>query len=280
MLCTLKEILDDAREKKYCVGMFDTFTLESARGVVEAAEETKSPIILATVESFIPGWSLEVVADLLLPIAKRASVPVGVHLDHGFTEGAIKRAIELGFTSIMYDCSTKPFDENASLCAEMVDYAHKNGVSVECELGNVALGEGGKSSEAGYQYTKPKEVEEFVARTNTDALAIAIGTEHGVYSSKPVLNIELIKEIRALTDAALVLHGGSGLSTEDFQNCIKAGIQKMNIYTDIGTAACEASREALKDSSTTIYELSLAMRDAVRKVAAEKMTIFGSNGKA
>lgn len=280
MLVNLKEILDDARARKYGVGMFNTFNIELALGVLEAAEETKSPVIFGTAEALLDCCDIDTVASFLIPMARNASVPVVLHLDHGYTEETLKHAIGAGFTSVMYDCSTRPFGENIALCAEMASYAHERGVSVEGELGHVSFDEGGAGDGKGYAYTEPTDVKEFVERTGIDALAIAIGTEHGVYKTKPVLDIGRLKEIRGATDTNLVLHGGSGLSVGDLQACIRYGIQKINIFTDISIAASEAAYEYVKQYGPTINEISPRMREAVKKVAIQKMTDFGSVGKA
>ncbi len=280
MLCTLKEVLDDARAKKYGVGMFNAFNVELALGVFEAAEELQSPIIIGTAQALLPCASLELVASFLLPMIKKSKLPVALHLDHAFDESVIKEAIGVGFTSVMYDCSMKSFKENVERCASLTEYAHERNVSVEGELGHVALDEGGTGEGRGYVYTEPREVQDFVKLTGVDALAIAIGTEHGVYASKPVLDIERLKEIRALTDANLVLHGGSGLSLSDIQNCIESGIQKINIYTDISIAACGAAVKEIEDNGPAMNEVSVVMKEAVKKTARRKMIDFGSAGQA
>lgn len=273
MLVNLKEILQDAKSRNYGVGMFNTFGIEMAKGVLEAAEETGSPVIFGSAEVLLPCCDLETLATFLIPMAKKASVPVVVHLDHGYTEKIIKKAVDLGFTSVMYDCSALPFEENARNCARIAAYAHAFGASVEGELGHVAF-----DGEKGDNYTQPEQVEKFVELTDVDALAVAIGTEHGVYKSKPVLDIERLKEIRAVTDRALVLHGGSGLSLKDLQSCIKNGIQKVNIYTDISMAACDSAHEYVEKKGRNIEGMSVFMKDAIKKVAMQKMIDFGSSG--
>ena len=280
MLVNLKQILEDARIRGYGVGMFNTFNIEMALGVLEAAEETQSPVIFGTAEALLDCCDIDTAASFLVPMAKKASVPVALHLDHGYTEETLKHAIEAGFTSVMYDCSTELLEENIARCAEMAFYAHERGVSVEGELGHVAFDEGGEGEYKGYAYTEPMDVKEFVEKTKIDALAIAIGTEHGVYKSKPVLDIERLKEIRSITDTNLVLHGGSGLSVNDLQECIRYRIQKINIYTDISIAASEAAYRYVKQYGPVIDKISPLMREAVKKVAVQKMTDFGSVGKA
>jgi len=280
MLVNLKEVLDHARINNYAVGMFNTFNIEMAKGILDAAEQTRSPVIFGTAEALLPCCDIETVSYFLIPMAKKASVPVVVHLDHGYTESILKQAIDTGFTSVMYDCSMKPFEENLMLCREMAEYAHKHGASVEGELGHLTFEEGGSGGNEDYIYTEPEEVEEFVERSNIDALAIAIGTEHGVYKSKPVLDIERLKKIRGITDTNLVLHGGSSLELKDLQACIKNGIQKVNIYTDVSIVVCDAASESIKKNGKAIDKVSIAMREASQKIATQKMIELGSCGKA
>ncbi len=279
MLITLREMLDEAKKGKYGVGMFNAFNIELARGVMEAAEETRSPVIFSTAEALLPYCDLEMAASFLLPMLKKATIPVVLHLDHGFADGVLKKAIEVGFTSVMYDCSTRPYEENVALCADMTDFAHKKGVSVEGELGHVAFDETGSVGSGGYEYTKVEEVRDFAQRTKVDALAIAIGTEHGPYSEKPVLDLKRLAEIRENTDTNLVLHGGSGLSDDAFRDCVKNGIQKINIYTDISYAASRAAHDFVEHNTPNIHEVSEAMREAVKKATIEKLMIFGCAGK-
>lgn len=280
MLVSMKEILDDARLNNYGVGMFNTFNIELAKGVMEAAEETKSPIIFGTAEGLLPCCDLETLVSFLKPMAEKTCVPVALHLDHGYTVEIIKQAIDLGFTSIMYDLSAKTFEENIKGCSEMVNYAHKFGVSVEAELGNVVFDKSLSDEEVAYKYTKPEEVEEFIARTGVDALAIAIGTQHGVYKTKPKLDIDRLCAIRAKTNTNLVLHGGSGLDEGQLKDCIANGIQKINIYTDIGIAACEEIVDTIQNKGKIIEEVSVRMRQVTKEVAKQKMVNFGSVGKA
>lgn len=189
MLVSMKEILDDARKRQYGVGMFNTFDIALARGVIEAAEETQSPIIIGTAEALLHCCDLSTLVSFIKPMIEKASVPIALHLDHGMTESVIKEAISLGFTSVMYDLSEQSFEENVAGCREMTKYAHNYGVSVEAELGNVVFDNTLSAEELAYKYTKPEEVLEFVEKTNVDALAIAIGTQHGVYKTKPKLDI-------------------------------------------------------------------------------------------
>ncbi len=277
MLVTMKEILDDARKRHYGVGMFNTFSVEMALGVMEAAEELKAPVIIGTAEGLLDCCDLELAGAMLGLIARRASVPVALHLDHGFTEGVVKKAIACGFTSVMYDMSEAPYEENAKGLRDMAAYAHARGVSLEAELGHVVFD---TAEDTGYVYTRAQDVEDFVSRTHVDALAIAIGTAHGVYKEKPVLDLERLRGIRAVTDVGLVLHGGSGLSDEDFRNVVVDGIQKINIYTDVSYAASQAACDLVAGGDKRIERVSARMREASKAAAMHKLNLFGCAGRA
>ena len=277
MLVTMKEVLHDAQKNHYGVGLFNTVNMEMARGVIEAAEELRSPVIIGTAEVLLKYTPLDVLSDLLRPMAERASVPVVLHFDHGLTREKTVEALKSGFTSVMYDCSTLPFDQNAAAVAEMTAFAHLYGATVEGELGHV--GSNALPNEEEDLYTRPEDAKEYVERTNVDALAVAIGTAHGVYKTKPVLDIGRLKEIRACVDTPLVLHGGSGLSDDDFRSCISEGICKVNIFTDINLAAERAAALACQGGggmAKCIPEIVQAVKDA----AEIKIKLFGSAGKA
>ena len=277
MLVTLNEVLNDAQRNHYGVGLFNTINFEMARGVIEAAEELDSPVIIGTAESLTKYTPLKELSWLLKPLAEEASVPVVLHFDHGLTEAKIVEALKLGFSSIMYDCSTFPYEENVERVARMTEFAHMFGVTVEGELGHVGANDNPDAETD--MYTTPEEAADYAARTGIDALAVAIGTAHGEYREKPVLDLERLAEIRAAVDVPLVLHGGSGLSDEDFRNCIKGGICKVNIYTDINLAAAHAVA-AYYNESRKMDRLIPEMVAAVKAATIEKMMIFGSQGKA
>lgn len=280
MLVSLNEVLKDAQRNKYAVGLFNTVNLEMAKGVMAAAEETKSPVIIGTAEVLLPYAGLEELASLLVPMAKKASVPVVVHFDHGLTPEIIIKSMALGFSSVMYDCSTGSFEENIEKCAEMKKIAASFGASIEAELGHVGSAAGSAEETDGLDgvYTEPAQAKEFVERTQVDALAIAIGTAHGAYRCKPVLNLEILREIAAAITTPLVLHGGSGLSNEDFKNCINGGISKVNIFTDINCAAARAAAESYRDGCG-MTDLMGNIALAVKKATIEKMKIFGCINK-
>ena len=275
MLVTLSEILKDAEERKYGVGLFNMLNLEMARGIIEAAEEQRSPLILGVAEVHLPLIPFEYAALIMNDIAKKATVPVCLHFDHGVSFDKIKAAVDAGFSSVMYDGSALPYEENIKNSLEISRMAHAKGVSVEAELGHVGGGEGGTDDGIEEMYTKVEQVIDFNRRAEIDALAVAIGTAHGKYKTKPVLDINRLAEIYKVSDKPLVLHGGSGLTDDDFRNTIANGIRKINICTEM----CIAAREAYLASANHEILFDDA-KNAVKKVVVGKMQLFGSAGKA
>ena len=227
MLATLKDVLLPAQRNHYAVGLFNTVNLEMARGVLAAAEALRSPVIIGTAEVLLPFAPLEPLADLLLPMAKRATVPVVLHYDHGLTFEQCMLALKYGFSSIMYDCSTCGYAHNVEQVRALADIAHAFGATVEAELGHVGNTEGADSQEninPSDYYTDPEQAVDFVQRTHADALAIAVGTAHGAYRLPPKLDFARIEAIAARIPTPLVLHGGSGLADDDFRRAIACGI--------------------------------------------------------
>lgn len=275
MLVTLSEILKDAEERKYGVGLFNMLNLEMARGIIEAAEEERSPLILGVAEVHLPLIPFEYAALIMNDIAKKATVPVCLHFDHGVSFDKIRAAVDAGFSSVMYDGSALPYEENIKNSLEISRMAHAKGVSVEAELGHVGGGEGGTDDGIEEMYTKVEQVIDFNRRAEIDALAVAIGTAHGKYKTKPVLDINRLAEIYAVSDKPLVLHGGSGLSDDDFRNTIANGIRKINICTEM----CIAAREAYLASANHEILFDDA-KNAVKRVVQGKMQLFGSSNKA
>jgi len=276
MLVTLKEILRDAEEKKYAVGLFNMLNLETARGIIEAAEEERAPVILGVAEVHLPYIPFAYAALIMRKIAEDAPVPVCLHFDHGTDPGAILAAAKGGFSSVMIDGSALPFAENVRKTREIAEAVRGLGVSVEAELGHV--GGGGDGSESLSEYTDPAQVRDFVEQTGIDALAVAVGTAHGKYTKPPVLNIELLAEIRRASAVPLVLHGGSGLSDADFARTIQNGIRKVNICTELCVAAHRAYAEAYNQGMNFEPAL-MAAKDAVKEVARGKIRLFGSEGR-
>ena len=284
MLVTMNDVLKSARSGHYAVGLFNAVSLEMTQGIIAAAEETNSPVIFGTAEVLLPYNGLEDLAMILIPMAKRAKVPVVVHLDHGLKKETCLKALELGFSSIMYDCSTDSYEENCRKVKEMADIAHSYGASIEGELGHVGQAEGAATAEqvdyAAQFYTKPEEARDFVEKTGVDALAIAVGTAHGAYKLPPKLDFARIRQIASAIDTPLVLHGGSGLADEDFKKAIAAGISKVNIFTDLNVAAVDAVFRDFTDRNKGIIELLPSVRNSVKQSVTEKMELFGSCGKA
>lgn len=279
MLVNLNDVLHDAKKNKYAVGLFNTVNLEMAEGVIAAAEETKSPVIIGTAEVLLPYAGLEELSYFLIPMAKRASIPVVVHFDHGLSKELIYKSIELGFSSVMYDCSVLSYEENCRETKEMVEFAHSKNITVEAELGHIGANEGSAETGSDHSiYTEPEEAQDFYSKTNVDALAIAIGTAHGAYKSTPKLDFDRLKTISGMIPVPLVLHGGSGLSKEDFQKSIEYGISKVNIFTDINVASAKAAHDQYKEG-IGMTDIMPGIKNAVKMATIEKMKIFGSINK-
>ena len=278
MLVNLNDVLHPAQKNHYAVGLFNAVNLELARGIIAAAEATQSPVIVGTAQVLFPYGPLEEVSYYLIPMAKKANVPVVVHLDHGLDKETCIKALDLGFTSIMYDCSTDSFEENIRKVKEMADLAHERGATIEGELGHV--GNNGDGTDPALFYTQPEVAKEFVERTGVDALAIAVGNAHGAYKLPPKLDFQRIRTIRNTVDVPLVLHGGSGLTENDFKRAIQEGISKVNIFTDINVAAVEAEFKKFNSMGKGIIDLIPAAVEAVKQEAEKKMTLFGSNTHA
>ncbi|MEE1224216.1 MAG: class II fructose-bisphosphate aldolase [Clostridia bacterium] len=279
MLVTLNEILKDAEERKYGVGLFNHLNLEMANGIIAAAEEEKSPVILGVAEVHLPSIPFEYAAAIMCESAKNASVPVCLHFDHGTDYAKIMKAIDNGFSSVMYDGSALPFEENIANTKEVSKVAHALGLTVEAELGHVGQGDDCDGDDYREMFTKVDEVNEFIERADVDALAVAVGTAHGPYKTKPQLDLQRLSEIYAVSKKPLVLHGGSGLTDDDFRNTIKNGIRKVNICTEICNAAynsyCESKAKGIPFEAAVIEA-----REAVKASVARFMRLFGSSGKA
>jgi len=285
MLVNMNDVLRPAKKGKYAVGLFNAVNLELARGIIAAAESTRSPVIMGTAEVLLPYGPLDEVSYYLIPMAKKASVPVVVHLDHGLTYDTCIKALKLGFSSIMYDCSTDTYEENVRKVKEMADIAHSYGATIEGELGHVGDNEGSAEGSDHMEdpskfFTDPKLAKDFVDKTGVDALAIAVGNAHGAYKLPPKLDFERIRTIANTVDVPLVLHGGSGLSDNDFRQAIKDGISKVNIFTDINVAAVEAEFKKFSSMDKGVIDLIPAAVEAVKLASMNKMELFSSTGKA
>lgn len=291
MLVTMKEILKDAKEKKYAVGAFNVPNLESIQAVISAAEELQVPVIIQHAEVHENLISLQEIGPIMLDYAKRASVPVCVHLDHGASFDMCIQAIRLGFTSIMYDASAKSYEENFEETKEVVKIAHAAGVSVEAELGHIftsSVGGGEGRGAVGAEdfaslddcYTDPVTAKNFVEGTGVDALAISFGTTHGVYLTEPKLDLNRITEIKNEIDIPFVMHGGSGVSDEDFKTAIHNGITKINYYTYGAMAGGNKIKEMIENNENEkvfFHDLIAAGKEGIKEDVKKAMTVFADS---
>lgn len=279
MLVTMNDILLPAKKGGYGVGFFNAVNVEMARAIIETAEKLHAPVMVGTAEVLLPAMDLERVAEYLIPMAEKASVPVCVHYDHGLTFERCMEALKLGFTSVMYDCSTESYEENVKKVAEMVKICHGMGVTVEGELGHVGDNAGaGKLENPSDYFTDPDMAVDFVQKTGVDSLAVAVGNAHGDYAFPPKLDFERIDVISKKTDLPLVLHGGSGLADDDFRTAVKLGVSKVNIFTDIDKAGKAGVEEGIAAGAKTMMGLIPYEINAMKKVVEEKMRLFGSAG--
>lgn len=288
MLVTMKEMLGHAKEHHYAIPAFDVSNYEMMRAVLDVCEEERSPALLMMLGVDLAGKGLPLLSSMVRAASEFYTVPVCLHLDHATNMEDIKAAVEAGFSSVMYDGSALPFAENAAMTKAVVDYAHANGVTVEAELGHVGNAMVGNENDSVENedpedtLTLPSEVIKFVEMTDVDALAVAIGTAHGVYKKTPTLRIDRLDEITAVCDRPLVLHGGSGTPDDQMQTAIHHGITKINIYSDVVGAMNEGLRNKLnsiKNPSTwpafVFEEARVKMKEAIRT----KIRVFGSNGR-
>lgn len=283
MLCTLNEVLPHARKNHYAVTAFDYDHDVYVRPILEICEEKRAPVIMQALPPDLEGRGMYYMAGIIKSVANAYTVPIVMHLDHAESFDLIKRCIKHGFSSVMFDGSHLPFAENIRQTREVVDYAHARGVTVEAELGFVAGTDIGGGDTGDSRLTEPKEVEEFVEKTGVDALAISIGTAHGVYKSAPVLDIKRLAEIMAVTDVPLVLHGGSGTPEDQLTQAIKGGITKLNIYADLRlgmNSQLPAVSAAIDKRKDEVPDRVLApFCKGVRDVALEKIELTMSTGR-
>ena len=258
-LVTMDKLLRDARAKGIGAGAFNVGNLEMVKGAVQAAEETNTPIILQIAEVRLGHSPLDYIGPMMVQAAKDASVDVAVHFDHGKTAAAIHKALELGFTSVMYDGSGETLDENIRKTNAVVQLARSYGATVEAELGRVGGSEDGGAGHSAL-YTDPAEAVHFCKETGIDALAIAIGNAHGNYKQAPSLAFDVLQEIREKVDIPLVLHGGSGITDAEFQKLIRSGITKVNIATASFNAVAKSVEDHIRaDIPHNYFTISEAM---------------------
>lgn len=283
MLVTLNDVLPAAREGHYAVPAFDTREDLMVRAVLETAEQQRSPVIVMLLEPELSGNGMPYAAGLVKAVADYHSVPVVLHLDHSTNVDLVRACIEFGFSSVMFDGSRLGFDENAAITKSVVEMAHPRGVTVEAELGFVGgrtLDDKGSTESV---LTEPDDVVRFAEATGCDALAVSIGTAHGVYRSQPTLNIDRLREINAISPVPLVLHGGSGTPDDQVQNAIRHGISKLNVYADLRVAMYEglnATAGSFERTDPLPNEMLQPMRDRLGATIAQKMRMCYAAGRA
>jgi len=275
-LQSMVPMLKKAQTEGYAVGLFNAHSLEGIMAILEAATEQRSPVIVAPF--LVPRRAA---VALIRELAADLPVPVAIELDHGRDFGAVMECIRAGFTDVMIDASTQPYEENVALTQKVVEAGHAVGVGVEAEIGHVGRGEDYADVDARRAtLTRPEDAARFAADTGVDLLAVAIGSAHGLYKGEPELDLERLRQIRAVVDVPLGLHGGSGLSSEDFQAAIAGGICKVNIYTNMALAAVDAMRESLADTRVNYIGAQRAIQEAIKQVVVHCMQVFGSVGGA
>jgi len=277
MLVNLNEVLKDAQKNKYGVGLFNTTDTDMAEAAIAAAEELRAPLIVGTAEILLPGGELKLILPSIIEAAKRATVPVVVHYDHGLTFDRCMEALQLGCTSVMFDGSVTDYAQNVADTREVVKIAHAFGATVEGEIGHV--GQAANPDAPDDRYTTVAEALDYANATGIDALAVAIGTAHGAYKSAPKLDLSRLQEIRDALEIPLVLHGGSGLTDDDFRNTIAHGISKVNIYTDLCLAGVRGMREGIEKGLSYLDIRNLKVQ-RIKEEVIKKMLVFGCRDRA
>lgn len=272
-LVTLKDLLKRADGRNIAVGAFSVGNMEMVLGAVKAAEKLNTSIIIQIAEVRLPTSPLEVIGPLMVAAAENSSVDICVHLDHGLNYETVEKALDIGFTSVMLDGSLLPFEENIALTQKVAKKAKEYGASVEAELGVVGGNEGGGKGHA-IQCTDPHIANEFCQRTGIDALAVAIGNAHGHYTVTPELRLDILEKIHKSCNTPLVLHGGSGITPDAFQECIRNGIRKINIATASFDAVVNSSKFALGKEKANYFSLSAAVADGVCENVEKHIRIF------
>ena len=280
-LVTSKKMLLDAQKGGYAVGAFNVENMEMVKAVIAAAEELKAPVMLQTTPSTVKYGTLETFFGMVSAEAKKATVPVCLHLDHGSSYELAVQALKAGYTSVMIDGSHEEFEDNIAMTQKVVEVAKIYGVPVEAELGKV----GGKEDDLECDEdtnTDPKEAAEFAERTGVDSLAVAIGTAHGFYVGTPVLDKVRVSEIKKVVDCPLVLHGASGLTEEDVKECVERGMCKVNFATELRVAYTDACKKLYAEKPDTFdpKKFGVVAMDAVKELVKNRMIMCGCNGKA
>ena len=280
-LVTSEKMLADAQKGGYAVGAFNVENMEMVKAVIAAAEELHAPVMLQTTPSTIKYGTLETYYAIVAAEAKKAAVPVCLHLDHGSSFELAVQALKAGYTSVMIDGSHEDFEGNIAVSKQVADAAKACGIPVEAELGKVGGKEDDLEAEADTN-TDPMEAKEFVERTGVTSLAVAIGTAHGFYKGTPVLDKERVSEIRKVVSIPLVLHGASGLSDEEVRECVRRGICKVNFATELRAAYTDAGKRLIEEKPDTFdpKKLGVVGMEAVKNLVMERMKVCGCDGKA
>jgi len=288
MLCSMKEILLPAQKDHYAVPAFDISNMEMMCAVLDACEAARAPALLMALEVDLVGKRMDLLAALVREASRHYSIPICFHLDHGSSLDSVKRAVDAGFSSVMFDGSALPFAENADKTAQVTEFAHRNGITVEAELGHVGNamvgneGDSVKNEDPEQTLTQPEDVVKFIAHTDADALAIAIGTSHGVYAKTPTLRIDRLQQITAVCDRPLVLHGGSGTPEDQMQAAIANGITKINIFSDVLIGLNDGLKHklgAIQNPATWPSYVFEEARANMAAVVTDKLRAYGSIGR-
>ncbi len=289
-IVSMNKLLDYAKSEKFAVGSYNAYDVVTIRGVLSAAEQENSPVILCHAPVHFKYNSLASVINLMKYEAEKTTVPVALLLDHGYKPKTCMEAMDLGFNAVMMDASSLSFTENVALVSKVVNEAHKRECDVEAELGHVTRPKSGGAE--GIEddsvindtalYTNPEDASKFIELTKADALAVAIGTAHGVYFKKPKLDLNRLSLIREAVEVPLVLHGGSGLSENDIRNAVARGIQKINYYTNMALRAGETIKKKIIINNERVFYHNIMMDSiaAIKEDVVKSMKIFGCSGKA
>jgi len=278
MLVNLNGVLKDAYKKQYAIGAFNSYNLETMQATIEAGEEEKTPVIVAFGAKYLPNMSLDTAVAITKSLDRKVTIPVCLHLDHCSDFEVIKDAVKAGFSSVMYDGSMLPLEENIKNTKEIVQYAHSYGVTVEAELGSLGVGE---HSHEGQEtdvetLTDPEDAKQFVEETNVDALAVSVGTVHGLYKGEPNIHIEVLKKINEKVAMPLVLHGGSGISEKDIIECINNGITKMNVNTEVSMNAVSKLKELLNNEEPHLSRVSISEKEYAKEIIKKYISFLGN----
>lgn len=278
MLTNFNAMLQTAYQQKKAIGSFNFYNYETLKGILQAAEEKETPVIVSFGKKYLANMTLDEVRAIVAAAARTRKIDVCLHLDHCNNLDIIYQAIRSGFTSVMYDGSALPFEENVANTKRVCEVAHANGVSVEAELGSLAAGEASHEGSADdvEVYTNPDAAKEFAAKTGVDALAVSIGTVHGLYKGTPNIRVDILKSINETLHIPLVLHGGSGTPEEKVKECISNGIAKINVNTEISDYTVQHTKALLANETPHLSVVALKQMQYVSEVVEKYMDIFAN----